>query len=300
MSTKAKPIEELAKESRRQEKERYIEKCGEFQQEIFKTTEMKFSQLAEESNNLRDIDVDFIRNNPITVRILRYLTKPTLSRDKFSDYCGVGDNSLKKYEDYEDDTTPREATAKKIIDTFEHFRNEALLPWLEVAEFEYHEFNEPALIKKLQTALSYTVAVSEANTEYRNWRATLQHDLITEELGEAGLKEVSVDDIDELQLGQYETELSVESKEADFAIKNYDGELTLIEAKMSGTKINFEKRRKEMIDDYNDWTDGRPGSSIVGVIGGMIDTSDVKQLEEVGIKIFWDHKLDDLSSYVSS
>jgi hypothetical protein len=293
-------MEELAKESRKQEQERYVEKCGEFQQEIFKITERKFSQLAEESNNLRDIDVAFVRNNPITVRILRYLTKPILSRDKFSDYCGVGDNSLKKYEDYEDDTTPREETAEKIIDTFEDFRNETLLPWLEIGEFEYHEFDETTLIKKLQTALAYTVAVSEANTEYRNWRATFQHDAITEELDEAGFEKVNVSDVDELEPGQYETELSIENKEADFAIKNHDSELILIEAKMSGTEINFHKRRKEMIDDYNDWTDFRPRSRIIGVIGGVIDTSDVERLEEVGIKMFWDHELDDLSGYVAS
>lgn len=300
MSTSDKSIEQLAEESKEQEQERYVEKCGVFQQEIFRTTEMKFKQLAEASNNFRDVNVNFVRNNPITVRILRYLTEPILSRDKFSAYCGVGDSSLKKYEDYEDDTTPKEDTAKKIIETFMDYRNESLLPWLEVGELEYHEFNETTLIKKLQTALAYTVAVSEANTEYRNWRATFQHDAIIEELDEAGFEKVDVSDVDELDLGEYEIELSVESKEADFAIKNRDDNLILIEAKMSGTEINFHKRRKEMIDDYNDWTDGRPESRIVGVIGGVIDTSDVEQLEEVGIKVFWDHELDGLSEFIAS
>lgn len=300
MSTRDKSIEELAKESRKQEKERYIEKCGDFQQEIFKITERKFSELAEESNNLRDIDIDFIRNNPATVRILRYLTKPILSRDKYSTYCEVGDNSLRKYENYEDDTTPMEETAEKIIDTFEEFRNETLLPWLEVGELDYHEFDEAALIKKLQTALAYTIAVSEANTRYRNWRATFQHKAIIEELDGAGFKKVNMSDPDALELGQYETELSVESKEADFAIRNHDGALILIEAKMSGTEINFHKRRKEMIDDYNDWTDGRPESKVVSIIGGVIDTNDVERLEEAGIRVFWDHELDHLSDYVAS
>lgn len=300
MSTSDKSMEELAEESREQEKERYVKKCATFQREIFRTTEVKFRELAETSDNFRNVDVDFVRENPLTVRILRYLTEPILSRDKFSEYCDVGDQTLGKYEDYEDDTTPRPETAEKIIDTFEDYRNESLLPWLEIGELEYHEYDEDALIKKLQTSIAYNVATSEANTEYRNWRATKQHDYIADELVEAGFEKVEVSDVTELEPGQYETELNVSNEEADFAIKNHGGELILTEAKMSGTEINFRKRRKEMINDYTEWTDDRPDARIVGVIGGVINTDDVELLEEAGIKVFWDHELDGLSEFVSA
>ncbi|SNZ12330.1 XamI restriction endonuclease [Natronoarchaeum philippinense] len=300
MSVSDKTLEELAEESREQEKERYVKKCGEFQREIFQATEEVFRELAEASNNFRDVDIDFVRENPITVRILRYLTEPILSRDKFSEYCDVGDQTLRKYEDYEDDTTPQPNTAEKIIGTFEEFRNETLLPWLEVEQMEYHEYDEETLVKKLQTAIAYNIATSEANTEYRNWRATIQHDAINDELFEAGFEKVNVDDVDEIGPGEYVLELSVEGKEADFAIRNRDSDLFLVEAKMSGTEINFHKRRKEMIDDYNDWTDGRPDSEIVAVIGGVIDTDDVERLEEVGITVFWDHELDGLSDFLEA
>ncbi|MWV65663.1 XamI family restriction endonuclease [Halorubrum sp. JWXQ-INN 858] len=293
-------MEELAEESREQEKKRFVEKCATFQREIFRTTEVKFRELAESSDNFRDVDVEFVRENPLTVRILRYLTEPILSRDKFSEYCDVGDQTLGKYEDYEDDTTPRTETAEKIIDTFEEYRNESLLPWLEIGGLGYHEYDENALIKKLQTAIAYNIATSEANTEYRNWRATKQHDAIAGELVEAGFEKVEVDGVEDLEPGEYETELNVSNEEADFAIRNYSGVLTLIEAKMSGTEINFRKRRKEMVNDYNDWTEDRSDARIVAVIGGVINTNDVETLQETGIRVFWDHQLDGLSEFVSS
>ena len=127
-------------------------------------------------------------------------------------------------------------------------------------------------------------------------------------LAEMGLKEIEPKKIasmarDAPAPGEFSRACVVGEDEADIAVGLFDHRLLAIECKASNSEINSRKRiNKEIGQDAQNWLRRFGTDQIVpaAAIQGVFKPGYLVAAQDIGVVIFWAHRLDDLRLFVES
>lgn len=241
------------------------------------------------------------------IKILRYATIPVISQMKLGQILGM--DSTTSFEESKisggKTMTLLKINAAKLVKIFNDNLDRQRFLWLNT------KLDKDSLSLAKDYAKKWTcslIANQNSATDFRNWRKEMQESTITEMLLKSGYKEVStrsiISKVSDIQLGHFSRECRVKGRsvqKTDFAIRlKGSKKLMLIEAKAIGVKIDAFKRIKECREKAEDWKSHFGSSVICGdVIAGFIPASQVVTLLDSDIKVYWEHKLDDLYDFVS-
>lgn len=102
--------------------------------------------------------------------------------------------------------------------------------------------------------------------------------------------------------GKYMTCVTLGSDNADCAVGLSDGRCLALECKSSNSPINSRKRlNKEVVKDAENWRRTFGAQLVAGaVLRGVFVARYVRDAQETPLLIFWEHRLDDLRSFIES
>jgi len=238
------------------------------------------------------------------VKIFRYCVTPSISQMKFGQFFGLAST-----EAFEKEKVTKGARLTQL---------QALAP--RIASFVSQNFDRDRFLwlsRKLsraeralaeQYAKSWTcslIADQNAQTEYRNWRKTLQETRIENELIRLGyMKSAYRGDVtcaSDINVGAYSKERRVRGRtvqKADLVVHAKSGKrLALIEAKAVGVELDAYKRVKECCDKAADWrASGKLGSvAVVAVVAGFLTETNIATLRAAKVAVVWEHSLGELA-----
>jgi hypothetical protein len=237
------------------------------------------------------------------IKTLRYAIAPTISQMKFGQFVGL--NSVSKFEKSKLTSGVGFTNLKKVATNITIFVNK------NIDKTRFIWINDSSL--RTPSAESYAkkwtcsiAADQNAETTYRNWRKDKQENSAHEKIESLGYTKVNfkgvVEKEDDLKIGTYTYEIRVKGRttqKADIICKSRKtGKLVLVEAKAVGVELDATKRIKECCDKANDWRSSANLSdpTVVSLIAGFFTENNIRNLKSSGIKIIWEHKLDELES----
>jgi len=291
-------VEDVVEESQRYEEEIFLSKIREFYEKEFEEHQQLFDYATEETRNFRDIQKEMLRDKPRVVKVLRYLVKPPISQMKLGQFAGV--NTTSSYEK-DSPTTPRKKTAEEIASFVEDNLDSRKVPWLT------EDVDEKKAVRRCREWVCDIIAQSEAKTRYRNRRKDWQEDKVAETLRNAGLEHVrfssSLTDENDIPAGSFARETKVVvsggSQKADFVVRNRNENLTFIEAKAVGVRVDAYKRVKEIRNKASDWRRKYPEADVIAAVSGWIPADKIETMLDDEIEVFWEHRLEALEERFS-
>ncbi len=241
------------------------------------------------------------------LKILRYITVPSLSQMKLGQLVGI--NSTSVFEDYKAESNSLlkrlASISGKVIEIINDNLDRQRFLWL----------NTSLNGEKMELARMYAkrwtcslIGDQNSATAFRNWRKDLQEKRIAAAISSAGYTEAGrrrmIVKVTDLLPGQYYRECRIKGasvQKADFAIRLKESKkLLALEAKAVGVRIDAFKRIKECRDKAEDWKRHFGGEMLFGaVIAGFVPGSELVSLTSGGHLVFWEHSLEELAKYIS-
>ncbi len=258
------------------------------------------------TDGFRQITVKTISGDPRIIKILRYMTVPTLSQMKLGQLLGIA--TTEQFEQSSDPSlqTKRELEklSPKLSELFRKNLDKGRLIWQHTRLKANQEELARSYAKNWTCSL---VANQNSATSFRNWRRDVQESKITTAILDSSYSQIqgrpTVRSVDDILVGQFCKETRVAGRtvqKADFVIRlKRSQRLLILEAKAIGVKIDAFKRIKECRDKQADW-EGKFGKDVVTgvVLAGFVPSSQVQSLIDGGVMVFWEHRLKDLQNYL--
>lgn len=226
---------------------------------------------------------------------LRYLGAPPISRD---DLETLIENKLAWTAIRKDPER-----AERIRDTMARILDPKRFPWV-------HERRQPAEQEMHAAILASSVvaAAQRVQTARRSDEKRQLEGQVCQVLADMGLKEVATKKITSMARdapapGEFSRACVVGEDEADIAVGLFDHRLLAIECKASNSEINSRKRiNKEIGQDAQNWLRRFGTDQIVpaAAIQGVFKPGYLVAAQDIGVVIFWAHRLDDLRLFVES
>ncbi len=303
-------MDELKKDldtSRRFEMMTYLDSMRAMYESAVKQNGELFDIATELTTGFSRIEAEAVITDSRIIKILRYCVAPSISQMKFGQFFGL--SSITALEKDRVVRGIKVAQLKKIAKPIADFVNANLdksrFLWLE------RELQGESLSVAQDYAKKWTcslIADQNAQTEYRNWRKTLQEAKIDAFLVESGYSRSTYTGVvrnqTDIKLGQFSHERKVHGRtdqKADLVIRTRNtGRIVLIEAKAVGVKVDAFKRVKECCDKSRDWCQNEAlgDVDVVAVIGGFFASTNIEALEAAGVTVIWEHRLSDLASHL--
>lgn len=226
-------------------------------------------------------------------KAFRYLTAPPISED---DLETVADATL----------TPSllrtdAASAMRIRDTVLTIIDPHRFPWVSEGRQPSDSERERAVIASAALAAS-----SDVGTRRRSTSRDAQEQAVKDLLTNVGLVEVKAKEIPILTAapapGRFCGETRLAGTRADVVARLRDGRVMAIECKVSNSTVNSYKR---LVHDtggkaahwYNQL--GRAQVIPSAVLSGVYSTANLEDVQEnKGVCLFWQHRLDDLATFI--
>ena len=155
------------------------------------------------------------------------------------------------------------------------------------------------------------MTVEQYRTKRRKQAGVGQEAEVQEKLEAIGLARVTVQSSrllnpDDLPPGSFARETSIAAKKCDIPVRLWNGCLLALECKVSNSERNGWKRLKsEVVSKKYEWTAWGAKNDVKvvtgAVISGLFDLSCLKYSHHnMGIALFWQHRLDALQCFVLS
>lgn len=278
-----------------------------------RTTQQVQSALAL-TDNLTNITVAVLLQNPSVLPILRMATAPPIARDRLIGLAKVSSNLVKNME--ENQRIPPqmkiervEAELAKIGEVIMQMADQDIFPWLETkqkpTETEVH---------RAATIVADRLCGAVANPIIRNAQERRQLDTIRRWLEQRGYSYFGVGErltFENMQPGTFTFHLNVPGKLKDgtlisipidaviMPLRSTPGDLPLlVEAKSAGDFTNVNKRRKEEASKVEQLKNNY-GDSVrfVLFLCGYFDSGYLGYEAAEGIDWVWEHRIDDLAGF---
>jgi hypothetical protein len=229
-------------------------------------------------------------------KAFRYLTAPPISQDDLETLADtrVGPIVLAK--------DPK--AAGRVRDVVKAVIDPHRFPWIADKRQPTIEERERAIV-----ATATLAATRDVETDRRSVSKEGQERAVTELLGSLGMTEVPARDIPSLSSnsapapGEYCGESRVAGTRADVVARLKNGDIMLIECKVSNSAVNSYKR---VVHDTGGkaahWYNalGKASTIPCAVLGGVFARQNLEQVQNADVYLFWQHRLNDLANYVRS
>ena len=186
---------------------------------------------------------------------------------------------------------------------------EALRPVIDPVRFPWvYEDRGPTDVEREVAVTSTTLmwAAQHLGTTRRGEVSRRQEDLTAEALRQAGLaldpSRSVVHFMDDMARGTYSRERSLSGAKCDIPIRLRDGRLLALECKVSnGPKNGWKRVNREVGGKAEKWRSQFGSQVLTGVVlAGSFDLACLTSAQAAGVFIFWEHELEDLTSFVAS
>lgn len=277
------------------------------------TTASSVERALTDTDYLRDISVELLKNHPEVLPILRMSTCPPIARDRLVGLAGVSKSLVENMEDAENPrVSPRMASEKltvelsKIAQTFNRMADPDIFVWLS----ERREPTEQE-VQRSATVVADRLCGAVADPIIRNAQEKRQLDAITSFLQDRGYTEARPGiKYNEMLAGTFSFHTNVpvlvaEGTEdrinipVDVVIlpksaRNGDFPL-LIEAKSAGDFTNVNKRRKEEAVKMQQLKNTYGSTVSYSLfLCGYFDSGYLGYEAAEGIDWIWEHRINDL------
>lgn len=224
----------------------------------------------------------------------RYLAAPPVSED---DLMNVADVKLSQA------GLRQPGAAQAVSDTVRQVLDVHRFPWVPAGRAATRAEVRAALLAT--TAMLATQAVQTAR---RNEAKQDQEGAVRDVLKRAGYREVQAPreirpTDDGLEAGTFCAETRFGQDKADVLARLWDRRHMPIECKVSNSSVNSEKRlNKEAAGKAARWLAAFGNERVVpaAVLAGVFAPSRVALAQRAGLAIFWAHRLDELSDFVTT
>jgi hypothetical protein len=278
------------------------ERIGEPKQKydaFFDKFETIFGELIDE---LPDVFAD-----PIDVKLLsrlvkgkdrkkafRYLGAPPISEDDLKTLAEAGYGPIVFKKDA--------GSAARVRDLIRTVLDSHRFPWINEGRNPTNEERAGAI-----AASAAMAATRDVETSRRNNSKQVQEQSVKDLLKSLGMNEVAAREILSLSsgtapaLGEYCGESRVAGTRADVVARLKNGDIMLIECKVSNSAVNSYKR---VVHDTGGkaahWYTslGRASTIPCAVLGGVFASQNLHHVQEAGVYLFWQHRLKDLADYI--
>ncbi len=247
-------------------------------------------QALRASDCLRDIPAA-LKQSGSHMLVFRHLMAPPTSQDQFKLICPVWPKSSEKT-----GTSINTDVADVVADKLLEWRSKRLAPWLMTGRSPtYRELGA------LLLAVSPLIASQRVATARRNRLALEQEVAIINKLQALGWQKVPsalIDAQGSLNSKQFMHKArfasgNVGRAEVDIAV-GLEGAIVLaIECKVTNDETNSVKRINDVLKKAASWKD-HWGNFVkpAALLQGVVKSSDVKQLLDKNVAVFWSHRLD--------
>jgi hypothetical protein len=269
---------------------------------------MLFDIAMQITGKFRSITPEAIRSDSRIIKILRYCVAPSISQMKFGQLFGLSSTDPFEREKVVSGARVREliSVAPKIADfVADHFDRTRFI-WID------ERLSQEQLELSYRYAKNWTCALiadQNAQTEYRNWRKTLQETRIEHAVIALGyVRSDYSGDIrnrTDINVGTFTKERRVHGRtvqKADMIVHSKNGQrLILIEAKAIGVELDAYKRVKECCDKASDWKNnkGLVDLKIVAVVAGFLSETNIETLQKSGVSVVWEHDIAAIEKFLA-
>jgi hypothetical protein len=229
-------------------------------------------------------------------KAFRYLGAPPISEDDLKTLAEAGYGPLVFKRD--------PAAATRVRDLMRTVLDAHRFPWIDDGRSPTDEERAGAV-----SASAAMAATRDVETSRRSNSKQVQEQAVKDLLKSLGMKEVPARDIPSLSSGsaptpgEYCGESRVAGTRADVVARLKNGDIMLIECKVSNSAVNSYKR---VVHDTGGkaahWYSalGKVSTIPCAVLGGVFARQNLEQVQNAGVYLFWQHRLNDLADYVRS
>lgn len=242
------------------------------------------------SSDLRNVNGDIFRDDPQIWEVFRYICGPPISQEDL--WTLVEGPKFKRVPPLFAD-----ATAKAIRDVIDPVR----FPWVAAGRAPSPEERSAAILATTVLWSAQTLGTS------RRGAASLRQETATAEaLAEAGFgldpNRNALNVLDELKRGTYSRERKVAGAKCDVPARLNDGRLLAIECKVSnGPKNGWKRVIREVGGKSDGWRQSFGVQVLTSVVlAGVFDLSCLRNAQDNGVILFWEHNLSPLADFVSA
>jgi hypothetical protein len=267
-------------------------------QEALKEARQIVTDAIKASDKLRDI-AGALQSNGSHSIAFRHLLSPPKGQDQFKLICPVWPKSSEK-----NASRVRLAAAEKFAEAFEVWRSRRLTPWLDAQR-------EPAVqeLNSLLLSVSPLIASQRLATARRNRLAREQEEAVVAMLEGAGWKKLTSNlveqgsDLPKLHY-MHKTKFASgpkQSQEVDVACGLGKSVVLAMECKVTNDVTNSVKRINDILKKAAAWR-SKWGEFVrtAAMLQGVMNPDDVKRLLDVGVEVFWSHRLDDFATWIDT
>jgi hypothetical protein len=293
---------EEARLSEELEMKLFFEKMRTLYRASFAETSDLYDRAFQLTQGFRKISEEAVVADTRIIKILRYIMEPALSQMKLGQLVDLSSTSQ-----LEESAQPAKAglsetrlIARKIAGLVTKNVERNRFPWLDAPARE----NEHLL--EMAKAWTCSLAANQnAATDFRNERKEIQEEKAVAAIKAAGYKEaahrVEITKAADLACGYFSRECKIvgrSKQKADLAVRTNRGRLLLLEAKAIGVRVDSFKRIKECREKAGDWRQSISSIDAGVVIAGFVDPSQLVSLENDGILVFWEHRIERLTHHL--
>lgn len=228
--------------------------------------------------------------------ILRYLCRPTVSDDDFTNLSGVATRARSSLGSNEN--------VQRTAGFLNRNLNEDLFPWLVSGQ----AVSEPDLLAA-KRAVAALIAEQQTKTAMRGKASKAQEKevrtIIQERCGYKVIPSRSFNIIREApNPGElFDRETTVAGTKADVVLGLRDGRFMALECKVSNTEVNsFKRLNHEVVEKVVKWTNafGKNGVVAGAVLQGCFKVTDLARAQDDGAALFWSRDLEPLVDFINS
>lgn len=265
------------------------------------------AQAMDETGNFREFTADSLQAFPGTIIVARAAVSPMMARDRLIGFAGVSGNLVRSME-LRNEVPPRISDRRGQLGRLATFLvtklDPGLFPWIP-------DGRDPTATERDKALLVLGERLTRAfyDPELRNEQERRQKALMLAHLQARGFKE-SAEPALTLSTGTFGMGRNLVGAREDGAAQNlptdcvirplrHDLPLVCVEMKSAGDFTNVNKRRKEEADKHTALRRAH-GDAVVMLLQlfGYFDRGYMAFEAAAGLDWVWDHRLDDLKSYL--
>jgi hypothetical protein len=226
----------------------------------------------------------------------RYLGAPPISEDDLKTLAEASYGPLVFKRD--------PAAAARVRDLIRAVLDTHRFPWIDAGRNPTDEERAGAI-----AASAAMAAARDVETSRRNNSKQVQEQAVKDLLKTLGMNEVPAREILSLSSGaapapgEFCGESRVAGTRADVVARLRNGDIMLIECKVSNSAVNSYKR---VVHDTGGkaahWYGalGKASTIPCAVLGGVFARQNLEQIQNADVSLFWQHRLQDLADYVNN
>lgn len=288
-----------------------------FAPSTYKETRIKTTKFVEQSllnlNDMKNINPEFLYNNPKIVEVLRMCTAPPIASDRLLGLSGLAKTSSNFIKSMEKNgkvppKKPKEEVMESlnaICNTISNLLDTDIFSWI-------NNGNTPTKEERYRasTIVADRLCGAVANPIIRNAQEKRQLKKIEEFMINLGYSKTTKERYQEMEPGTYAFTMNVPGKNpsgnnvnipVDVLIKRKNSKKTdlpiLIECKSAGDFANTNKRRKEESQKHSNLKRayGEANVEFLLFLCGYFDTPYLGYEAAEGIDWIWEHRIEDMN-----